>query len=279
MCVILACEKTFPSWETLKNAEDLNGDGGGIAWIEKGKVHFKKNLTADKIHKMITSGNIKLPVIIHFRITSVGGTKPSLCHPFPITRKADTALTGKTAAVLFHNGTWTQWQDYTLATLMKTQVRMPKGDWSDSRAMAFMAGHLGKKTLKHIEGWNKIAILTTKRIEYYGKGWVQVDKVKCSNNYFVPAPPVADKFFEIRDGRFTSGHYYPDKELKMTKAEKADRLRDLLLDAGYNTTESDLLVESSIANNTLDKDLTIDWYKQCTYDDYTYDLYSRKYYA
>ena len=45
-------------------------------------------------------------IVIHFRWASVGGVDADLCHPFPVTRKAETDLFGTAEAVLFHNGTW-----------------------------------------------------------------------------------------------------------------------------------------------------------------------------
>ena len=43
MCVIIACENKFPSKNTIVSAEQANGHGGGIAWINKDhKVEFKK---------------------------------------------------------------------------------------------------------------------------------------------------------------------------------------------------------------------------------------------
>ena len=58
-------------------------------------------------------------IVIHFRWASVGEVTPKLCHPFPVTARATTRLSGHARAVLFHNGTWSQWRE--------TLRRMPRG--------------------------------------------------------------------------------------------------------------------------------------------------------
>ncbi len=270
MCVIIACEKTYPSMQTLESAESLNQDGGGIAWIEKGIVHYKKGLSMDAKQIYKITQKIQLPFIIHFRITSVGSTKPALCHPFPITHKAETSLLGTAKAVIFHNGTWTDWEHCMLATLLDKQVKMPRGSWSDSRAMAFIAAHTNKKILKKIvTGWNKMAILTPKGIEYYGDQWAKIAEkdeitLKCSNDYFLPKPEIAG----INDGYYNPYNFiHIPKDIrapirKMTKEEKADQLTLMLHDVGYSYFETDRIVQRSIEHNTLDKDLKTDWYQE-----------------
>ena len=55
MCVIITVEDgDFPNNKTLKSAESLNGDGGGIAWLNKdGTKSYRKGITAKKIIKII----------------------------------------------------------------------------------------------------------------------------------------------------------------------------------------------------------------------------------
>ena len=49
MCVIMKYTKDsgFPKEETLKSAEMLNKDGGGIAWIDNGKVKWEKGMRGE----------------------------------------------------------------------------------------------------------------------------------------------------------------------------------------------------------------------------------------
>lgn len=193
MCIIICVEDGhFPTKATLKSAESLNSDGGAIAWLNKdGTMSYKKGIKASKISKIIknqlTPNHVKT-AIIHFRIASVGGVKPQLCHPFEITNEVSLNMgKGKTTTeLLFHNGTWSDYADTLLDYLkvQKTPVQIPKGDYSDSRIMAYLAFQLGHQELnKLVSGWNKIAILTSEGIVKYGTGWVNHKGNSCSNDY------------------------------------------------------------------------------------------------
>ena len=117
MCVIICCETKFPVKNILKDAESHNNDGAGVAWLGDDKrVRYRKGITAEKINKMIDEEKIKLPCIIHFRLTSCGNVTDELTHPFPITAQAETKLKGITKAVLFHNGTWRLFEDRLFST-------------------------------------------------------------------------------------------------------------------------------------------------------------------
>lgn len=187
MCVIILAEDSFPKPDTLRSAEALNSHGAGVAWVnEFGSVSYRKNLDAEEIITMIETGVIKLPAIIHFRIASVGAVKPELCHPFPIEDNSGLALVGDADAVLFHNGTWSEWNEHLMNGVISGELAVPDGaSWSDSRAMAVLANRYGYNILNLIKG-NKITVLDAKGIHKFGDGWVTVDGHTCSNNYFVP---------------------------------------------------------------------------------------------
>lgn len=193
----MLCDKEFPKKETLDSAELINPHGGGIAWTEKQKngkktVKYEKGITAKRMWEIITSGKAKVPAVIHFRISTIGGVKDELTHPFPITKQAETKLKGKANAVLFHNGHLNEWQELCLQTVIRKGVEFPEGDWSDTRGLAWLLGHHGIGFLNLIEaddGYNKYAILTPQGITKYGSGWKQVDKNLCSNDDLDPNSP------------------------------------------------------------------------------------------
>ena len=92
MCIIAAkpANVEMPNWAILENMFFGNPDGAGFMWAEKGKVHIRKGLMEysqfyDALTEfMDTHNSYKLPVVIHCRITTHGGTKPENCHPFPV---------------------------------------------------------------------------------------------------------------------------------------------------------------------------------------------------
>lgn len=187
MCIIMACMKKTPTWDMLHAAEQANNDGAGIAWSEGKKVKWKKGITAKEINTMIETGEAKLPMVIHFRLSTVGGATDNLCHPFPITPTAKTKTEGDGSKVLFHNGHWGDWKKICMETTVKRGTQFPKGQWSDSRAMAWLAGIYGTSFLQLLD--EKIAILkNSKKIEIYGSGWKEIDGIHCSNDYFLNPP-------------------------------------------------------------------------------------------
>jgi len=196
MCVISLVEDgVFPSKKTLKQMESLNSDGGSIAWLNKnGTKSYRKGIKAKEVHNLINKKLIPQGVetaIIHFRIASIGGVKKKLCHPFEISSKVDMNLVvdNTTKDLLFHNGTWSEYADELVEYLKKQKapVTIPRGEYSDSRIMAYLAHKIGHKGMaKLVKGWNKVAILTSNGIVKYGKNWCEVKNNECSNNYFVP---------------------------------------------------------------------------------------------
>ena len=200
MCVIICIDDgNFPSKKTLKSAEDMNSHGGSIAWLNKdGTKSYKKGIKAKEITKIINTKLIPKGVntaIIHFRIASVGGVKKDLNHPFEISSSVTLNMENMNTQkdLLFHNGTWTEYTDV-LVDYLRTSKKyntIPRGNYSDSRIMAYLAHKMGvKKMARKVTGWNKIAVLTSKGIVKYGEGWCKYKGNACSNNYFIPAKPI-----------------------------------------------------------------------------------------
>ena len=235
MCVILLVEDgKFPKKALLKNAEMMNGDGGSIAWIENNRLHYKKGINANKVNKIIKNklkpNNVKT-AIIHFRIASVGEVKKSLCHPFPISKSVKLDLDGDnlTDDLLFHNGTITDWQDYLIDALQRYNIKMIKGDLSDSRVFARLVKLYGDTILNQNLAGNKFAILTKDGIKKYGS-WVNVESIVCSNNYFeaTDAYPFGNYSF-----------YDEDKDLYSTLDKSDDDDDSICDDDGYKPIYDD----------------------------------------
>jgi hypothetical protein len=196
MCVIICVDDgKYPSKDTLRSAEDMNSHGGSIAWLNKdGTKSYKKGITAKRISKIINGKLIPqglTTAIIHFRIASVGGVKRNLNHPFEISSKVELNMEkyNTTKDLLFHNGTWGEYTEVLVEYLKtcKNTPTIPRGNYSDSRVMAYLAHKIGAKNMaRKVVGFNKVAILTSKGIVKYGAGWCNYKGNKCSNDYFVP---------------------------------------------------------------------------------------------
>lgn len=114
MCIIAAkpAGVKMPSDETIRNMWYANPDGAGIMYALEGKVRIEKGfmkLTAleSRLAEIRKTVNLdETGVVLHFRITTHGGTRPENCHPFPITDSlARLRMTRVTTSVgVAHNG-------------------------------------------------------------------------------------------------------------------------------------------------------------------------------
>ena len=93
MCIIVykPANEKFPSWKTLKNCFENNPDGAGFMFADEFGVHLFKGFmdwqsfkNALKPHK---AKGFSYPFVVHFRITTHGGTSQEMTQPFPLERK------------------------------------------------------------------------------------------------------------------------------------------------------------------------------------------------
>jgi hypothetical protein len=177
MCVILVCpENIRPGKAAIAACHRANPDGAGVAWRENGKVLWMKGLSPCDVEDLISV----LPgeIVIHFRWASVGAVTPKLCHPFPVTARATTRLSGHARTVLFHNGTWDRWREslYTMP-----HRRMAAGPLSDTRVAASLVDYHGFDMIDRLPG--RWVLFDRDFTELYGD-WHQWDGMRASNLYF-----------------------------------------------------------------------------------------------
>lgn len=104
----------MPSKKIFSNCFANNDDGAGFMFPYQGKVHVEKGFMSFDAFKKGLKEAIKkygistltTPMVFHFRITSQGGVKPELTHPFPLSRSYDEmrALKGDYNVACVHNG-------------------------------------------------------------------------------------------------------------------------------------------------------------------------------
>lgn len=172
MCIGIAAIKKFPSKEFLERSAEQNTHGAGVAWLEDGQVHWKKGIQKlEEVYEYEAKGP---PWLIHFRIATVGGMNPYLCHPFPVTKSCSLDLEGKTDQVLIHNGHWALWRDTCIRSLERGDA-VPAGPWSDTRAMAWLSSLYGTGLLELIN--EKVAVMKSNgEVDFFGDGWVNFDE-------------------------------------------------------------------------------------------------------
>jgi predicted glutamine amidotransferase len=179
MCVILVSDSRRMSDTLLASAVDANPDGNGFAWIADGVVKFEKSITLDRAQEL--AATVALPYIFHARIATVGGINPALCHPFAFDRRGSrdkrARLRGSSkAGVLFHNGTWSAWEEW---------VDRKAGAWSDSMAMATLLADFPEYFARLVPSSQRVAILRPTGVETSGLGWHEVRPgIRASNRHF-----------------------------------------------------------------------------------------------
>lgn len=138
MCCLIVCpSSTRPALDDLRRIARANPHGLGMAWEGDGAIQWMKTDDVEELHAH--SLRLWRTVVIHARWASVGGVNPLLRHPFPITREAELSDRGSAPAVLFHNGTWRDWD----AALGLAGEPAPSGPMSDSRAAAWLSAVRG----------------------------------------------------------------------------------------------------------------------------------------
>ena len=182
MCVILVPTKRHPTPDELNDAQEANPHGAGMAWKNQdGKLSYEKAIDAKRVWEIIQTEKPKIPYIIHFRIASVGGVCDKLTHPFPVNQSVSLKKQwqGK-SPLLFHNGTWSDWKEAVMP--FSGHKDFPRGsldDWSDSRALAYLAYKTKRGFFNFID--EKVAIMEKNgEVNLYGS-WQRNDTLWCSN--------------------------------------------------------------------------------------------------
>ena len=180
MCVVITTtgRKERPTLRQLELCEAANRHGSGLAWLEGKRVHYVKGLDVQAIHRKLSE--IDGPAIVHFRIASVGRVCQELCHPFPVTHKAELRQQGRARAVLFQNGTWPGYAQFMQRLELKFGRKEPV---SDTRAAASFISRFGFKWLKKLD-YCRWAMLDAEGIHRIGK-WSKVGSCHFSNLYWI----------------------------------------------------------------------------------------------
>lgn len=139
MCVAITMAPG--TWLDTREVEQMNrsnADGVGVAWANGGVVEWYKTIKVDPeyIAKMIYTFKDH-PRLVHFRLSTAGGTRADLCHPFEIGPMANCDPRGSSARVMIHNGHWHKWSE--VHKILNSENLLPPGPWSDSRLVALLA--------------------------------------------------------------------------------------------------------------------------------------------
>lgn len=193
MCVIAICRTRTLRWSETQAMDAANPDGIGVAWVnpQDGLVEYWKGLDAPAAQSLID--RLPLPQIVHFRWASVGGQHRLLSHPFPLTEAPPLLLGGAAPSVLFHNGTWANWEQGLAAIRAAGEYVDPSEPWSDTRVMAVLATLHSPHAVAQIVGpAQRLAVLHGDGSVWTAGTFHKHEGILVSNLWWMPRPPVFD---------------------------------------------------------------------------------------
>ena len=170
MCVV-AVKKVgvdFPNNDLLKAMWDSNSDGAGFMYTKNNKVHIEKGfMKYDDLLRAVSNLKksvdiINTPVVLHFRITTHGGTSPHNTHPFPISsnEKYLKALDLTCSVGMVHNGIISSVVVDKDAKMSDTMVYIQEVLSPLSMLnKSFYKNDFGKQLMENQIGWSKLAFL------------------------------------------------------------------------------------------------------------------------
>ncbi len=190
MCIIVVKKSgiEMPEKDTLEECFRCNKDGAGYMYYseERKRVIIQKGfMDFDSFYKAIEKENFTKDnnVIMHFRISTAGGIKPEICHPYPITNNVDALkfLSCHCAWGMCHNGCISNDHGPDMSDTMKFVI--------DILCSPLIYPHLNTEHVWPIlKGWagnSRFALLNDKnKIITWGEGWQEEKGVMYSNGSF-----------------------------------------------------------------------------------------------
>ena len=178
MCVIAVVRGNRPTADQVRAMHETNAHGGGVAWRKDDTtIQWRKGLNLEEMQEECAT--LPIPYVAHFRLPSSDTSKDmDVCHPFPLEDGISTDLDGESKnGVLFHNGHWHDWKKQIWTVAAGRGIKLPDGEWSDTRAIAFAAHYMGEFALELID--EKVALfLPNGDINLFGDnghaGWSKV---------------------------------------------------------------------------------------------------------
>ncbi len=182
MCIIAVCIDRKLSLEEIDYGWTRNPDGGGIGWVESGRVNYIKGLmTLEDFKKEYENLNIR-PHIVHFRNASKGiPVNCKLTHPFIVSKTSPIRLRYKgIKPVLFHNGTIRDWKRYYEQYVESRGIIIRDENLSDTMVMAIIWAEKGEDTFDLLNPGRVALLYPDGKIKKYGD-WIEKKGIYLSN--------------------------------------------------------------------------------------------------
>lgn len=262
MCIIAAkpVGVEMPEARYIRNMFSNNPDGAGFMYAYKGKVNIEKGFMTEwrftqRLEELDDEIGLKnVGMVMHFRITTHGGTKPENCHPFPISDSMGMLkkLKSHTDVGVAHNGI--------------IDIKPRSKDISDT--MEYIAGQLAplkravRKFYKNKDLMqmvynaidSKMCIMDSGGNMYFIGDFMEDKGIKYSNMTYMYGNTWRDFPYSSEYYGFNEEAYYETRKLMLLNEDKGE----------YVITKKGTLLMDNFA---LDKNNTVYYY------DYETDLY------
>ena len=168
MCIIVYKPQNveFPKEEIIKRCFAKNSDGAGYMFAYKGEVYIRKgfmnyeSFAKDLAEARKVVGD-KCAFVLHFRISTQGGVKQGLCHPYPLSKDYDEMrkLDNKCKIAVAHNG-----------IISLTSTRDYGGGYWDSKAQKWVTTTIDHNdTMEFIKEYLSLIVINRDYYKYSNK--------------------------------------------------------------------------------------------------------------
>jgi len=189
MCIIVykPTGELCPSWKTLKTCFENNPDGCGFMYAEDDAVHIHKGFMSWRKFKTAfkpLKNRVDIPIVMHFRITTNGGTAPQNTHPFPLTESLGElkALDFDCEVGIAHNGIIKMTSHATKESDTMEFIRKYAGLIVTSPTWYYNANR--NRALAELIGSKMLVLSKDGHGEIVGDGWLHEDGIWYSNSSF-----------------------------------------------------------------------------------------------
>lgn len=203
MCVIAVKPQglKLPEEAILKNMWDKNSDGAGFMYATENKVYIEKGFMTyeeftnalNGLKERFTDDLEQLPLVLHFRITTHGGTSRGNTHPFPISDNVEhlKALDLTAPVGVAHNGvihTVKATTDLSDTQMYVKTILYPLSKLSSTfmdEYETLIDATIGASKLAFLEGNGTITMIGT---------FTELNGIHYSNTYWKPYTPPAKTY-------------------------------------------------------------------------------------
>lgn len=264
MCIIVAkpMGQKMPGKNTIETCFQNNPDGAGIMLAYKGQVFGFKGLMTleafrDKLHQLEKRfGNLKnFAVVMHFRITTHGGTRPENTHPFPLktsypalrdlewVAEQGIAHNGIIDCTSYHADIKAENVSDTMVFIKNVAAPIAKHvDIATNKGVAKALQVAAGSRLAFLNGQGKLMVVgdfTQEDGIYYSNSTYKEARVKYNlasyKPYYTSWYDWDDVKYDTSTGKYT---YTYDDDLDEFKMELADNMELFVLDESYYISEN-----------------------------------------